>query len=165
MPDLYLPITGLVFTPAVALAILGSGMLLVVGLLTGVWKYCAIMASEKSRAPYYVDIAHRASLMYSFSALVLAVLAACSVWSNLLNIMAIAANLIYFSAAILTYIIHGILRDTSNQLARPHRLGKLTLPHLLLAGFMWSLIVAEVGGTLVLLCGATIRLWPILISL
>ncbi len=64
-------------TPAVALAILGSGFLLLVGLFTGVWKYTAIRASEKSRAPYYVDIAHRASLMYSFSALVLAVLAGC----------------------------------------------------------------------------------------
>jgi hypothetical protein len=164
MSDPYQPFLGAVFTPAVALAVLGAGFLLLVGLLTGVWKYCAISASEKSRAPYYVDIAHRASLMYSFSALILAVLAACSVWAPRLNFAAVMANLIYFSAAILTYVIHGILRDTSNQLARPHRLGKLTLPHLLLAGFMWSLIVAEVGGALVLLSGAAIALWPILMA-
>jgi len=165
MVDLNQAIIGVVQTPAVALAILGSGVLLLVGLLTGVWKYCAIMASEKSRAPYYVDIAHRASLMYAFSALVLAILATFSVWSALLNFAAVLANLIYFSAAILTYVIHGILRDTSNQLARPHRLGTLTLPHVLLAGFMWSLIGAEVGGTLILLSGAAIKLWPIVTTL
>ncbi len=120
------------------------------------------MASEKSRAPYYVDIAHRASLMYSFSALVLAVLAGLSVWSPLCNFWAVVANLVYFMAAISTYVIHGALRDTSNQLARPHRLGKTTLPNILISGFMWSLIVAEVGGTLVLLSGAGIRLWPVI---
>ncbi|AXI02245.1 hypothetical protein [Aquirhabdus parva] len=147
---------------AVALAALGSGLLLLVGLLTGVWKYLAIMNSEKSRAPYYVDIAHRASLMYSFSALVLAVLAGLSVWPPIHNFWAVAANLIYFIAAISTYVIHGALRDTSNQLARPHRLGKATLPNILISGFMWSLIVAEVGGTVVLLSGATVRLWPVI---
>ena len=147
---------------AVALAVLGSGVLLFIGLLTGVWKYMAIMASEKSRAPYYVDIAHRASLMYSFSALVLAVLAGLSVWSSIYNFWAVVANLVYFFAAISTYVIHGVLRDTTNQLAKPHRLGKTTLPNILISGFMWSLIVAEVGGTLILLTGATTRLWPVI---
>ncbi len=146
---------------AVCLAILGSGFLLLVGLLTGVWKYTAIMASEKSRAPYYVDIAHRASLMYSFSALVLAVLAGFSVWSSMVNFWAVLANLVYFSLSIGTYVIHGALRDTQNQLARPHKLGKKTLPNILISGFMWSLIVAEVGGTVVLLAGTVKRLWPI----
>jgi hypothetical protein len=148
-------------TPAVALAVLGAGFLLLVGLLTGVWKYIAIMSSEKSRAPYYVDIAHRAALMYSFSALILAVLAGLSVWSPMVNFWAVVANLVYFSLAIGTYVIHGALRDTQNQLARPHKLGKKTLPNLLISGFMWSLIVAEVGGTVVLLAGAVVRLWPI----
>ena len=148
-------------TPAVALAVLGSGFLLLVGLFTGVWKYTAIRASAKSRAPYYVDIAHRASLMYSFSALVLAVLAVVSVWSPLVNFWAVLANLVYFVAAISTYVIHGALQDTQNQLARPHKLGKSTLPNFLISGFMWSLIVAEVGGTIVLFSGAAVRLWPV----
>ncbi len=148
--------------PAVALAVLGSGFLLLVGLFTGVWKYTAIRASEKSRAPYYVDIAHRASLMYSFSALVLAVLAVASVWSPIVNFWAVLANLIYFIAAISTYVIHGALQDTQNQLARPHKFGKSTLPNFLISGFMWSLIVAEVGGTIVLFAGAVVRLWPVL---
>ncbi len=152
----------LIFSPAVALAVIGSGFLLLVGLFTGVWKYTAIMASEKSRAPYYVDIAHRASLMYSFSALVLAVLASLSVWSPMMNFWAVAANLIYFVFAIMTYVVHGALRDTQNQLARPHKLGKRTLPNFMISVSMWSLIVAEVGGTLILFSGAVVRLWPIL---
>lgn len=150
--------------PAVAFAVLGSGFLLLVGLLTGVWKYTAIRASEKSRAPYYVDIAHRASLMYSFSALVLAVLAGLSVWSSIINFWAVLANLVYFIAAISTYVIHGALQDTQNQLARPHKLGKTTLPNFLISGFMWSLIVAEVGGTVILFSGAVVRLWPVVVS-
>ncbi len=152
----------LIFAPAVALAVIGSGFLLLVGLFTGVWKYTAIRASEKSRAPYYVDIAHRASLMYSFSALVLAVLASLSIWSPIINFWAVAANLIYFVFAIATYVVHGALQDTQNQLSRPHKLGQKTLPNILISGFMWSLIVAEVGGTVILFSGAVVRLWPIL---
>jgi hypothetical protein len=154
----------LIFTPAVALAVIGSGFLLFVGLFTGIWKYTAIMASEKSRAPYYVDIAHRASLMYSFSALVLAALASLSIWSSAINFWAVAVNLIYFVFAITTYVVHGALRDTQNQLARPHKLGKKTLPNFVIAGSMWSLIVAEVGGTVILFSGAVVRLWPILMD-
>ena len=162
MNDLSTAFMSLLQTPAVGLAVLGSGFLLLVGLFTGVWKYTAIRASEKSRAPYYVDIAHRASLMYSFSALILAVLAGVSVWSPTVNFWAVLANLVYFSLAIGTYIIHGALKDTQNQLARPHKLGKSTLPNFLISGFMWSLIVAEVGGTIILFTGAVVRLWPVL---
>lgn len=164
MQDLSPAFISIFQTPAVALAVLGSGFLLLVGLFTGVWKYTAIRASEKSRAPYYVDIAHRASLMYSFSALVLAVLAVASVWSPMVNFWAVLANLVYFIAAISTYVIHGVLQDTQNQLARPHKLGKKTLPNFLISGFMWSLIVAEVGGTIVLFTGAAVRLWPVVAS-
>ena len=141
-------------SPAVALGILGAGVFLVVGLLTGIWKYVAIMQSDKARAPYYVDIAHRASLLYASAALILAGLAYFSVWSDFVNWLAVMANIIYFALAIGTYIIHGALKDTDNQLRSPHRLGPMTLPRVLIHLFMWSLIVAEVGGTLVLLAGA-----------
>ncbi len=79
----------------------------------------------------------------------------------MVNFWAVLANLIYFIAAISTYVIHGALQDTQNQLARPHKLGKSTLPNFLISGFMWSLIVAEVGGTIVLFTGAAVRLWPV----
>jgi hypothetical protein len=152
-------------TPPVALAILGAGVLLLLGLLSGVWKYVAIMQSERARAPYYVDITHRAALMYSFAALVLAALAYFSLWSVTVNFWAVAANLVYFFAAITTYAIHGALKDTDNQLRRPHQLGKHQMPSILIQGFMWTLIAAEVGGTLVLLVGAWLRLWPYLTAL
>lgn len=144
---------------AVALAFLASGVFLLVGLLTGVWKYLAIMSSEKARAPYYVDIAHRAALLYACSSLILAMLAYFSVWSVAVNFWAVMLNVIYFALAIGTYVIHGLLKDTDNQLRRPHRLGKMSLPSFLIQGFMWSLIIAEVGGTVVLLVGAWQPLW------
>lgn len=149
-------------TPAVALAVLGAGVLLLLGLLSGVWKYRAMMQSERARAPYYVDITHRAALMYSFAAVVLAVLAYFSLWSVWVNFWAVALNLVYFFAAIATYAIHGVLKDTDNQLRQPHKLGEYTLPRVLLQVFMGSLIVAEIGGSVVLLCGAWLRLWPVL---
>jgi len=34
---------------------------------------------------------------------------------------------VFFAAAVLGYVIHGALRDTDNQLARPHRLGTRTV--------------------------------------
>ena len=119
-------------SPAVALGILGAGVFLVVGLLTGIWKYVAIMQSDKARAPYYVDIAHRASLMYASAALILAGLAYFSVWSDSVNWLAVMANIVYFALAIGTYVIHGALKDTDNQLRSPHRLGPMTLPRFLI---------------------------------
>lgn len=150
-------------SPAVALAVLASGFFLMVGLLTGIWKYMAIMRSEKARAPYYVDIAHRASLLYASAALILAALAYFSVWSDTVNWWAVVANVVYFVLAIGTYMIHGALKDTDNQLRRPHRLGPMSLPRVLIQLFMWSLIIAELGGTLVLLVGAWQFLWPLVI--
>lgn len=149
----------LILTPAVALAILASGVLLLLGLLTGIWKYLAMMSNERARAPYYVDIAHRASLLYACSSLVLAVLAYCSTLSAHINFLAVLFNEIYFFLAISTYVIHGLLKDTDNQLRRPHRLGSMSLPSFLIKLFMWSLIIAEVGGTVTLLIGASGQLW------
>lgn len=152
-------------SPAVALAVLSAGIFLMTGLLTGVWKYLAIMRSEKARAPYYVDIAHRAALLYASSSLILAVLAYFSVWTQVVNFYAVLLNVIYFALAIGTYVIHGLLKDTDNQLRRPHKLGKLTLHTALIQLFMWSLIAAEVGGTLLLLLGAWQPLWQALLAI
>lgn len=140
--------------PAVVLAILSAGVFFLSGLLTGVWKYVAIMNSPQARAPYYVDIAHRTSLMYAFSAMLLAVFAYLSVWSDATNFWATLAQVVFFGAAIFTYIVHGALGDTNNQLQRPHRLGNATLPGFMIQGFMWALIAGEVGGFLVLFAGA-----------
>lgn len=139
--------------PAVVLAVLAAGIFFLAGLVTGVWKYVAMMQSDKAEAPYYVNIAHRTSLLYAFAALLLAVFADLSAWSERVNFWATLFPLAFFVAAIFTYVLHGLLRDTDNQLARPHRLGAMTLPGIMVHGFMWALIAAEIGGFLVLFAG------------
>lgn len=143
---------------AVRLAIIGSGIFLLIGMCTGIWKYWQIRQSEKARAHYYVDIAHRASLMYASASLILAVLAYFSVWSDALDLVFILGNLIFFAAAIFSYIVHGALQDTTNQLRVPHRVAKWSLPPILMTLFMSALIIAEVGCTLALVLGASMTL-------
>lgn len=135
-------------------ALISAGVFFLVGLLTGVWKYAAIMRSEKARAPYYVDIAHRASLMYSFAVILLREFIPFSPFSETATFYIVAVQVLFFGSAILTYITHGFLRDTNNQLKQPHQLGKYFLPSILVRGYMWALIVAEVGGFVLLLGGA-----------
>ena len=141
------------FVWPVVLCIISAGIFLMTGLLTGVWKYRKIMTSETARAPYYVDIAHRSSLMYSFAALLLAVFAGLSRWPQWVNGLAASATLIFFAMAITSYVVHGLLRDTTNQLRQPFTLGPFQLPRVIISLAMWLLIVAEVAGTAVLFAG------------
>ncbi|WP_312080951.1 hypothetical protein [Acinetobacter schindleri] len=140
---------------AVKLAILFSGIFLWVGMLTGVWKYLQIRNSAQSRAHYYVDIAHRSSLLYAPATLILAVLAYYSQFSETINLICVVLNLAFFSFSIGAYILHGMLKDTTNQFKKPHQLGKVQLPGILMTLAMIGLIVAELGGTGILLWGAT----------
>lgn len=139
--------------PAVRLCVLSSGVFFLTGLLTGAWKYFHIARSPQAVAPVYVDLAHRAALLYSFAALLLAVFAGLSAWSDRLNLVAAALPLAFFAFAIIGYVAHGILRDTDNQLLKPHRLGKGTVPPALMTAFMWALMAAEIGGFAVLFAG------------
>lgn len=134
-------------------ALLSAGLFLLIGLFTGIWKYLQIRRSEKARAHYYVDVAHRASLMYAFACVVLERLAAESAWSDTVNLLAVLAAVLFFALAVASYVVHGLLADTTNQLRRPHRLGKGELPAFMITGFMWLLILAEVGGVAVLFAG------------
>jgi hypothetical protein len=91
-----------------------------------------------------VDIAHRAALLYSFALLLVATFVELSGWSTLVNLLAAGAMAFYFYAAVLGYAFHGWRRDTDNQLRDPvHGMN----------AFMVSLIVAEIGGWLVLIAG------------
>jgi len=144
---------------AVQLAIVFSGIFLWIGMLTGVWKYWQIRQSVNSRAHYYVDIAHRSSLLYAPATLILAVLAYYSGLSSQINLICVLINILFFSFSISAYILHGFLKDTTNQFKRPHQLGKFQLPGVLMTLAMVSLIIAELGGTGVLLYGAAIGLF------
>ena len=139
-------------------ALLGSGVYLLVGLLTGIWKYRAIMGSPEGQAHPYVDIVHRAALMYAFASLVVWKFAELSPLGGGVELAAVVALEGYFGLAITTYVVHALLKDTDNQLRAPFRLGSATLPQPVVQAFMWSLITAEVGGFVVLFYGAGIGL-------
>lgn len=113
-------------------------------LLLGVWKYRQIAASPEARAHPYVDIAHRAALLYSFALLLVATFVELSGWGTVVNLLAAGAMAFYFFVAVVGYALHGWRRDTDNQFRDPAR---GTHP------FMVSLIVAEIGGWIVLIAG------------
>ena len=139
---------------AVKIGIIFSGIFLWIGMLTGVWKYWQIRQSPQSRAHYYVDIAHRSSLLYAPATLILAVLAYCSVLPSRVNLICVLINIIFFSFSIAAYMLHGFLQDTTNQFKQPHQLGEFHLPGSLMTLAMLGLIVAELGGSGILLYGA-----------
>ncbi|WP_295684367.1 hypothetical protein [uncultured Nevskia sp.] len=138
---------------AETLCLLAAGSFFMTGLLTGWWKYRCIATSAEAAAPVYVDIAHRAALMYAFSAMLIREFVPYSPLSAAGTSLAVAAPLLFFALAIATYVLHGILRDTDNQMRNPHRLGNGTLPGFAIHGFMWLLALAEIGGFAVLLWG------------
>ncbi|WP_151743088.1 hypothetical protein, partial [Acinetobacter sp. TUM15113] len=118
----------LVLNSATQLAIIFSGIFLLMGMSTGVWKYYQIRHTELARAHYYVDIAHRSSLLYASASLILAALSFFTVLSDSLVLFCVVANLFFFTMSILIYILHGLLKDTTNQFKQPHQVGRWTLP-------------------------------------
>ncbi|MFW1754733.1 hypothetical protein [Acinetobacter wanghuae] len=144
---------------AVKLAVIASGAYLWIGMLTGVWKYLQIARSPQARAHYYVDIAHRSSLLYAPASLILAVLAYYSLFDEWLNLLCVILNIAFFSFSIGAYILHGVLKDTTNQFKEPHQLGRFQLPRILMRLAMYALIIAELGGTGLLLLGAGLALF------
>jgi hypothetical protein len=148
----------LVLTSATELAIIFSGIFLWVGMITGVWKYYQIRNTELARAHYYVDIAHRSSLLYAAASLILAALSFFTSLSDALSLFCVIANLFFFSMSILVYIIHGMLKDTTNQFKQPHKLGQWSIPRWCMTFLMLNLIIVELGATTVLLLGTIVKL-------
>lgn len=138
---------------AATFCLASAGAFFLTGLLAGGWKYAAIAASTDARAPAYVDVTHRASLMYAFACALLAELSRRSAWSNLVNLVAAAVLVSFFVASIAGYVVHGLLRDTDNQLQRPHQLGRRTVPAAAMSAFMIALCTGEICGFLVLFAG------------
>lgn len=138
---------------AANLCLLAAGLFFLTGMLTGVWKYRCMAADAEARTPMYVDIAHRTALMYSFAAALLREFVPFSPLSPAATLWAAGVPLLFFASAIAIYIVHGILRDTDNQLRKPHRLGAATLPGALVSGYMWLLAAGEIGGFVILFVG------------
>jgi hypothetical protein len=126
--------------------LLAAGLIFIGALLLGVWKYRGMAASPEGLAHPYVDVAHRAALLYSFATLLIAVFVELSGWSTAVNLIAAFAVITFFVGAIVGYISHGIRRDTDNQFREGDRPAGLH-------PFMWSLIVVEITGFSVLLAG------------
>jgi hypothetical protein len=126
------------------ITLLAAGLIFLLALVLGVWKYRQIMMSDDHRAHPYVDIAHRAALLYSFATLLLAVFVELGASPAWLNLTAAAVMVFFFVGAIAAYIVHGALRDTTNQFEHPTRGSHLA---------MVLLIIGEIGGFGVLLAG------------
>jgi hypothetical protein len=124
--------------------VLAAGLIFLWALLLGVWKYRQIATSDDATAHPYVDIAHRAALLYSFATLLLAAFVELSGFGTAVNLVAAFVPIFFFAGAIVGYSVHGWRRDTDNQFRDP-----VPGTH----AFMWALIVGEIGGMLVLLAG------------
>ncbi len=135
------------------LALIACGVFFLIGLLTGIWKYLSLVKGERHEAPRYVSVAHQASLLYAFAALVLFKFLEFSPYSETIRLLAVAFPIFFFAVAIAVYMAHGILQDTDNQFKEPYRLGGILIPPPVFHLFLWLLIVGEVGGFLVLFVG------------
>ncbi|WP_418004317.1 hypothetical protein ACNO8X_04390 [Mycobacterium sp. PDNC021] len=134
----------MVLGTATVVTVFAAGLIFLLALILGIWKYRQMAVNPNHLAHPYVDIAHRAALMYSFSTLLVAVFVQLSAWSMWVNLTAAMVLVFFFVIAIAAYIQHGFRRDTTNQFEHPS--GGLH------AG-MVALILGEVGGFLVLLSG------------
>jgi len=100
---------------AVKLTLAASGIFLFVGLIGGVLKYRGIMTSPNHEAHPYIDIAHRASLLYSFAALVMAALLNFSPYSDQVQLVITGVPLFFFAVAIAQYYRLGLEGKVTNQ--------------------------------------------------
>ena len=129
---------------AIKISLAASGVFLLAGMLMGVVKYRRTMRSPSHRAPVYVDIAHRAALLYSFAALVLAKLLEYSPYSERVQLAAVGVPLVFFALTIAGYAAHGLRDDTENIFAERN---------FTTTWFMYALIVGEIAGTAVIVWG------------
>ena len=126
------------------IVLLAAGVMFLIALVLGVWKYRQIATSENHLAHPYVDIAHRAALLYSFATLLVAVFVQFSGWSETVDLICAGVLYFFFIGAVIGYAFHGWKRDTDNQFRDPtpgtHE-------------YMYALIVGEIGAFSVLLAG------------
>ena len=126
--------------------LLAAGLIFIWALLLGVWKYRQMAANPEGLAHPYVDTAHRAALLYSFASLLIATFVELSGWSTAVNAIAAFAVIGFFVAAIASYMVQGLRRQTDNQFREGDRPPGLH-------PYMWSLIATEIIGFSVLLAG------------
>lgn len=129
---------------ALKISLTASGVYLLTGMLIGVIKYRKTMQSVEHRAPVYIDIAHRAAFLYSFAALTIAKLLEQNAFSDVILLPSTVLVLIFFSLTIIGYLSTG-LKDETDNLFRQKNFWT--------TWFMYSLIVAEIGGFSIIFIG------------
>jgi len=129
---------------AAKISLAASGLFLLWGMLLGVVKYRAVMRSPAHRAPVYVDIAHRAALLYSFASLVIAELLKYSPYTERVQLAAAGVPLFFFALTVSGYTAHGLRDDTENIFAERN---------FTTTWFMYALIAGEIGGMAVVVWG------------
>jgi len=137
---------------AACIALSAAGIFFMAGLLTGLWKYLCMRKDPQAEAPYYVNTAHRAALMYAFSAQLLAIFAGISIFPGWVNTLAVIQPLLFFAISIAHYVQLGLKTTSNNSLRDSSNKAKDYLMLNILA-------VAEIGGFSVLLLGFFIKVW------
>ena len=127
--------------------LLAAGVMFLIALLLGVWKYRQMSTSADHLAHPYVDTAHRAALLYSFATLLVAAFVEFSGWSEVVDGICAAVLYFFFLGAIAGYSYHGWKRDTDNQFRDP--VPSAAAVH----GYMVALIVGEIVAFAVLVAG------------
>lgn len=128
----------------IKLAILFSGLFLLIGMLTGVWKYTTIMKSEHAKSSMYVDIAHRNALLFSFACVVIAKLMEFSPFSMTIQIIITAIPLFYFSLTTINQIKEGFAGRTETIFKERN---------FSTTWFTYGLIVGEIGAISLIIIG------------
>src|SRR3712207_4946470 len=95
--------------------LLAAGLMFLWALGLGVIKYRQMATSPDALAHPYIDTAHRAALLYSFATLLVAVFVELSGFSQLVDLIAAGALYLFFVAAVVGYMVHGLRRVTDNQ--------------------------------------------------
>jgi hypothetical protein len=129
---------------SVKICLLASGLFLLAGMGAGWLKYAGMMRSPRHRAPAYIDIAHRAALLYSFAALVMAKLVEFSPFAPAAQLAAVAAPLAFFALTVAGYLRLGLQGREETQFSERN---------FITTWFMYALIAGEIGGVSLLVWG------------
>jgi hypothetical protein len=79
------------------ITVFAAGLIFLLAVCLGIWKYRQMATNENHLAHPYVDIAHRSALLYSFAAILVAVFVGLSAWPTWLNLT--AAMVVVFSSS------------------------------------------------------------------
>ncbi len=126
------------------ISVLFAGLYLLVGMLTGVWKYAAIMKSENHKSSMYIDIAHRNALLFSFACLVIAKLMEFSPFSPVMQMIITLIPLFYFSLTTINQIKEGFAGRTETIFKERN---------FSTTWFTYGLIIGEVGAISLMIIG------------